>query len=192
MKPKDSLYKKFVLPDKLFGTHNSKYGILIWFSIFAVIVPYILISLFGVSSMLRYLPVIDLIANIFTNSGNENTHSLFNDVYDINPNAIIDLFTANIINVLALVGVAATILYETYVNKKDPKRGMTIAIAMFIMTYLIPTRLIGLVGQWSRKWMAQLMGTEVQGRYGWFGMLSSAVFTLTLVMIEFYIITFII
>jgi len=186
------VHEKLKPPMKLFHSRESIYGIFVWFTIFALIVPYFLIRWFGTTSMIRYLPVIDLFANVLTNAGNNTFHNFFNDVYDVNANAYIDYVTMNVINVIALAGVAITILYETTVNKKNMRRGMVIAIAMFIMTYTLPTRTIGLVGQGARRWMARMRGTEVGNNYGWFGMLVAGIFAFILVMIEFTIITYLI
>ncbi len=187
-----SLAQKTELPKSIFYSRNSIYGIIVWFTLFALVVPYILIRMFGLISMMRYLPVIDLIANVLTNAGDETFHAFFNDVYDTNQNVLVDHITMNLINVLALSGVALTVIYEITINNKSVRRGMFIAIAMFIVTYILPTRLIGFVGQSARQWLSKRMGTSVKGRYGWFGMLVSSVFAFVLVMIEFYIITYLI
>ena len=80
-------------------------GLISWYLIFIVIIPFLIIHSKSFNELKYYLPIIDLIANIFSVSGKKNKQ-VFKDVYSLSPNNIVSFISTNFINLLALTGVA--------------------------------------------------------------------------------------
>lgn len=98
-------------------------------------IPYLL----GSQKHLRvYLPMIDLIANVFSNSGSHD-NNIFKDLYKLSPNNVISFLSTNFINLVALSGVA---LNGTAIFKATGDQWISIKVmlVMYTITYLLPTQ----------------------------------------------------
>lgn len=106
-----------------------------WYIVFIIIIPYILRS---ETNLRLYLPMIDLIANVFSTSG-RTERKLFHNLYKLTPDNIISFVSTNFINLLALSGVA---LNGTHVLIKTGQRTVAIIVmlVMYSITYLLPSQ----------------------------------------------------
>ena len=157
-------------PDDSVKEHNYL-GIIVWYSIFVVIMPLVIIKFFGFRKMMYYLPVIDLIANILSVSGSSNMR-FFKDVYSLNPNTIVKFLSTNFINLLALVGVSWNGIHIA-LKKNDIMIGVTVTIIMYVVTYLLPTQGTHFMVYHIQKRVDKLMGIQYDENrvdiYGYFG-----------------------
>jgi hypothetical protein len=113
-------------------------GTISWYIVFIVLIPFLIVRIKGFNALKYYLPVVDLIANIFSVSGPKNNR-LFKDLYSLSPSNIIAFVSTNFINLLALTGVAWNGIYIAMKNK-NMMEGIIVAIIMYTITYLIPTQ----------------------------------------------------
>ena len=101
----------FFIDKNIYNDENSNIethhyiGLISWYAIFIFIIPFLIIRSKSFNVLKYYLPIIDLLANIFSVSGKENKQ-VFKDVYSLSPNNIISFISTNFINLLALTGVA--------------------------------------------------------------------------------------
>ena len=152
----NNVYKEHC-EEKIKGTDTT--NIVLWHLVFVVIIPLYLYKVYGVKSFRYYLPLIDLIAAGFVyvgykhfkvqknhlkdknNKSNKNNKEeeihYFQGLFDVIPKSYISYFSAFIINLLALSGVAIhSILWST---NKGLFKGVLVAIIMYGVTYLLPS-----------------------------------------------------
>jgi hypothetical protein len=77
-------------------------GILIFFLIFIVIIPYVLIYSQNIGILKYYMTMIVAFAHLLTRVGDS---SLFGNLYQLNPIEFVPFITANFINIFALFGI---------------------------------------------------------------------------------------
>ena len=111
------------------------FGTIIWYLVFILLIPFFLKK----EKYLRiFLPMVDLIANVFSSAG-KGKQRLFKDLYKLTPNNIISFLSTNFINLIALFGVALNGSY--YILKHQNKwLGIKVMLIMYTITYLLPTQ----------------------------------------------------
>ena len=77
-------------------------GILIFFLIFIVIIPYLLVLNKSIIVLKFYLPMLVAFANLLSRSGNKQ---IFENLYDLQPNNFVSFLSSNFINLFALFGI---------------------------------------------------------------------------------------
>ena len=80
-------------------------GLISWYLVFLFLIPYYIKIKHDFNYLKYYLPVLDLIANIFSVAATKNIQ-IFKDLYSLSPNNLTSFMSTNFINLLALVGVA--------------------------------------------------------------------------------------
>ena len=128
-----------IIKDKVTSTLENHVFITSWYIIFMIIIPYLIKSIYSFDMLRFYLPVIDLIANIFASSGRFDRS--FKDLYSLSPNNLISFLSTNFINLVALTGVSWNGILHAF-ERNDLWFGVTTTIFMYIMTYLVPTQMI--------------------------------------------------
>ena len=128
---------------------NDTINIFAWHIVFVIIIPVFLYNKYGYKSFRYYLPLIDLCAAGFvyigskhfkTSDGHTTKEHYFNGLYELIPKNIVSYVSTNIINLLALSGVAIhSILWAEH---RGVLTGIGIAIIMYFVTYLMPTLLL--------------------------------------------------
>jgi len=128
---------------------NDTTNIIIWHIVFVIILPIFLYNKYGYKSFRYYLPLIDLCAAGFvyigskhfkTSDGHTTKEHYFNGLYELIPKNIVSYVSTNIINLLALSGVAIhSILWAEH---RGVLTGIGIAIIMYLVTYLMPSLLL--------------------------------------------------
>ena len=116
--------------------HNKKlYALIIWYIIFIILIPYILHT---EKNLMIYLPIVDMIANVFSSSGRLD-NKIFKDIYNLSPNNITSFISTNFINLVALTGVA--MVGTSFLIKTGNRIGsIYIMLVMYTITYLLPTQ----------------------------------------------------
>ena len=124
-------------------------GFVLWYIVFLGIIPFIIVKTGGIQGMRIYLPVIDLIANISSLSGKKNKQ-VFKDVYSLSPNNLLSFISTNLINLLALSGVAWNGV-KVAIDTKNTMTGVHVMTIMYTMTYLLPTQGIPYIVKYLEK-----------------------------------------
>ena len=127
---------------------NDTNNIIIWHIVFTLILPIYLYSRHDFTSFRYYLPLIDLCAAGFVYIGSKhykigngiNKEHYFNGLYELIPKNTLSYISTNIINLMALSGVAIHSILWT--EKKGLIVGIGIAIIMYLITYLMPSLLL--------------------------------------------------
>ena len=116
--------------------HNKKlYALIIWYIIFIILIPLILHT---EKNLMIYLPIVDMIANVFSSSGRLD-NKIFKDIYNLSPNNITSFISTNFINLVALTGVA--MVGTSFLIKTGNRIGsIYIMLVMYTITYLLPTQ----------------------------------------------------
>ena len=116
---------------------NPKYilGLVLYLTVFGLLVPYILIKNKMYSIMEGYMPNLDLIACVLGYS--QGPFEIFKYLYNPSTRTINGIISSLIINYTALLGVTYIIAHYTF-KLNDVFKGWSRAIIMLLMTYLIP------------------------------------------------------
>ena len=134
--------------DKGIKSINDTSNIIIWHTIFTLILPIYLYSRHNFTSFRYYLPLIDLCAAGFVYIGSKhykmgngiNKEHYFNGLYELIPKNTLSYISTNIINLMALSGVAIHSILWT--KKKGLMVGIGVAVIMYLITYLMPSLLL--------------------------------------------------
>jgi hypothetical protein len=128
---------------------NDTNNIIAWHILFVIITPIFLYTHYGFKSFRYYLPLIDLCAAGFVYIGSKHFKTsedptrkehYFNGLYELIPKNTLSYVSSNIINLLALAGVAIhSILWA---ENKGVLTGIGVAIVMYLVTYLMPSLLL--------------------------------------------------
>lgn len=163
-------------------------GLISWYIIFMGIVPYLISHFYKFETLKYYLPVVDLIANIFANSGSGHD-KLFSHLYMGTPDSIKSFISTNLINLTALAGVAWNALDEAF-HTKSMNTGMKVALVMFTLTYLFPTQVLPLFSERFQEWIDYylLSDEDKNKRVHWERYLGGIILSVILVILETYII----
>lgn len=114
-------------------------GLILFLSIFAFIIPYLLSKLGNNFILLYYFSNLDLIANILN-----HWNKYFDNLYFPNPISGFSFISSTIINFFALLGVS-TIVATLSLKYKSVFYGMAAATTSLLITYLLPTTFIYII-----------------------------------------------
>ena len=124
----------------------------IWYLIFLILIPFIIVNKWSPEKLMYYLPMLDLIANVCT-SPTSKLKYLFRDLYKLTPDTVISFFSTNFINLIALVGVSWNGVYHALTTNKM-WIGIKVTVIMYTITYLLPTQGIGWVIKKFHNWFS--------------------------------------
>ena len=181
----------FIIP-KNYTTNSDSYlynhiGTILWYTVFIGIIPYLIVRFKGFSNLKYYLPVLDLIANIFSVSGPKNI-KIFKDLYSLSPNNMISFISTNFINLLALTGVSWNGIHIAQ-KKKSIVQGVIVTIVMYIVTYLIPTQGIPFMVNYLQKKIDNKLGINYdKNKVDIIGYLGGFIFLIAIYSLETFII----
>ena len=181
----------FIIP-KNYTTNSDSYlyhhiGTILWYTFFIGIIPYLIVRFKGFDNLKYYLPVLDLIANIFSVSGPKNIQ-IFKDLYSLSPNNMISFISTNFINLLALTGVSWNGIYIAQ-KKKSIIQGVIVTIVMYIITYLIPTQGIPFMVNYLQKKIDNKLGINYdKNKVDIIGYLGGFIFLIAIYSLETFII----
>ena len=132
----------FSTPEELqVSTLKSTLGFIIYFFVFVVCVPLILLKFKNYTLLEVYMPNVDLLANLLSYRGGPFGDNLFIDLYSPNSTNISAFIQTTLINYIALLGVTYIISRETKLSKKI-SYGWGIGFVMLLLTYLLPAQFI--------------------------------------------------
>ena len=121
------------------GVNHSKFivGFMIYFIVFVIFIPYLLIKNNYWNILSAYFPNLDLIATILGYHGGPMDSFIWTHLYNPADSTLTGYISSNLINLFALLGVTYIIAYYTFINKNIYK-GWSRAFIMLPMTYFIP------------------------------------------------------
>ena len=105
-------------------------GILVFYLIFIVIIPYLLILNKNLSVLKYYLPMLIAFANLLSNVGDEK---IFKNLYSLKPDNFVCFLSSNFINLFALFG----ILWQCLEYSKSREGNVTKAVIYGAMLFII-------------------------------------------------------
>ena len=117
------------------------FGLLIYIIFFVIMIPYILIKYKLWIILAAYFPNLDLLATSIGYHGGPNNSNIWKYLYNPNNITLIGYHTTIFINYMSLLGVAFIIAEHT-LKTRDVYQGLSIAIFIFPLTYLIPNNII--------------------------------------------------
>ena len=130
--------------------HVRIISFIIYFTIFAMMVPYFLFKNKKYDFLEAYLPNLDLVANLLSFHGGLFPGNFFVDLYPATALTIPGFLSQSVINYLALLGVTYIIARETHLTKSIAK-GWSIGFIMLFMTYLLPSQFISIAMSYVYK-----------------------------------------
>ena len=137
-------------------------GILIYYLIFIVIIPYILISNYSISILRYYMPLMLVFAHLLTRVGNKQ---VFNNLYDLKPDNFVSFISTNFINLFALFG----IIWQTVEYSKRANTDITYSVIYGILLFIIsfPLARVGLKYILDNTNLYLKEKTNVDYKYNW-------------------------
>ena len=107
-------------------------GILIFYLIFVVILPYILV-LNGSTDILKfYLPMLVAFANLLSKVGNRK---IFENLYDLQPDNFVSFLSSNFINLFALFGILWQCLEYSKTRNGTVTKAVIYGTVLFIIAF---------------------------------------------------------
>jgi len=107
-------------------------GILIFFLIFIVIIPYLLVLNKSIIVLKFYLPMLVAFANLLSRSGNKQ---IFENLYDLNPNNFVSFLSSNFINLFALFGILWQCLEYSKTRNGTVTKAVIYGTILFIIAF---------------------------------------------------------
>ena len=137
-------------------------GILIYYLIFIVIIPYILISNYSIAILRYYMPLMLVFAHLLTRVGNKQ---VFYNLYDLKPDNFVSFISANFINLFALFG----IIWQTVEYSKRANTDITYSVMYGILLFIIsfPLARVGLKYILDNANLYLKEKTNVDYKYNW-------------------------
>ena len=101
------------------GVNHSKFivGFMIYFIVFVIFIPYLLIKNNYWNILSAYFPNLDLIATILGYHGGPMDSFIWTHLYNPADSTLTGYISSNLINLFALLGVTYIIAYYTFINK---------------------------------------------------------------------------
>ena len=131
----------FSLPESDVDHPKLIIGFLIFFFIFVISIPLLLIKNKYFWILTAYMPNLDIIATILGYHGGPMNSFIWRHLYNPADSTASGYISSNIINYFSLLGVTYLIAFYTYKNKNIYK-GWSRAIIMLLLTYFLPNNVI--------------------------------------------------
>lgn len=116
-------------------------GFIIYFLLFILFIPLLLIKYNYFNILAAYFPNLDLIASVLGYHGGPMNTFIWKHLYNPVDTTLTGYISSNLINFFSLLGLTYTVAYYTYINKNINK-GWSRAIIMLPMTYFLPGNII--------------------------------------------------
>ena len=107
-------------------------GILIFYLIFVIIIPYILMASNSNEMLKYYMPLLVAFANLLTLAGDKR---VFGNLYQVQPNNFIAFISSNFINLFALFGILWQCLEHSRRYDIDVTRSVIYGTILFIIAF---------------------------------------------------------
>ena len=162
-------------------------GFISWYFIFIFLIPYFIKVKYNFGHLKYYLPVLDLIANIFSVASTRKIQ-IFKDLYSLSPNNVISFLSTNFINLLALIGVTWNGI-DIAMKRKSIKIGIMVTVFMYVITYLLPTQGIPYIVHNLQKKIDKYFNIDYNvDKIDIFGYLAGIIFIVILYLFEGFVI----
>ncbi len=116
-------------------------GFILYFLIFVIIIPYLLIKYNKTELLEVYIPNFDLIAVTLGYGGGPFSAGIFKYLYNPEPSTLYGFISSQIINYLSLLGLTYIVAFYA-VKERNIYKGWSRAFFMLILTYLLPGNFI--------------------------------------------------
>lgn len=116
-------------------------GFMLYFIIFVILIPHILIKNNDWNILAAYFPNLDLIATVLGYHGGPMNTFIWKHLYNPMNTTLMGYVSSTLINYIALLGLTYTIAYYTY-KYKNIYKGWARAFIMLPMTYFLPSNII--------------------------------------------------
>ena len=107
-------------------------GILIFYLIFVVILPYILVLNGSLEVLKYYLPMLVALANLLSRVGNKK---IFENLYDLQPDNFVSFLSSNFINLFALFGILWQCLEYSKTRNGTVTKAVIYGTVLFIIAF---------------------------------------------------------
>ena len=136
-------------------------GILLYYLIFVVIIPYVLIANSSLEILKFYMPMMVALAHLLTRAGHKK---VFGNLYDLKPKNYISFISSNFINLFALFGILWQCV-EHSKNTNDVSSSVIYGIVLFIIA--IPFSRVGLKFVLDNADLYLKEKTDIKYKYNW-------------------------
>jgi hypothetical protein len=117
---------------------TPKLGTLLFFIVFVLAVPVLLVSSGSASLLKYYLPFVVMLASTITTAGYPDSNQ---DLYPMYPTTIMGFLSQNLINLVALVGIMWQAI-EVGLITRELETGVIVGTVMMIITFPVATQAI--------------------------------------------------
>ena len=107
-------------------------GILIFFLIFIVIIPYLLVLNSNLTVLKFYLPLLVAFANLLTKAGDPK---IFENLYDLQPKNFVSFLSSNFINLFTLFGILWQCLEYSKTKSGNVTKAVIYGAVLFIIAF---------------------------------------------------------
>jgi hypothetical protein len=107
-------------------------GILIFFLIFIVIIPYLLVLNKSLVVLKFYLPMLVAFANLLSRTGSKN---IFDNLYELQPKNFVSFLSSNFINLFALFGILWQCLEYSKTTNGSISKAVIYGTILFIIAF---------------------------------------------------------
>ena len=161
-------------------------GLVSFYLVFIVLIPLIIVSMNEYSFLAYYSPILVAIANVLTLSGSPY---LFQNLYSLNPQNIMQYSSTLFINFVALFGILWQIIiyskHELSLNL-DPKFSIIYGIVLFIITFVLATSGIKTALEQVDKWSGRNQQATKKGtiKNNWHRLFFGLIFIVVIIGLE--------
>ena len=107
-------------------------GIILYYLIFVVIIPYMLVSNASLDILKYYMPLMVAFANLLTLSGHDK---LFGNLYQLKPKNFVAFVSTNFINLFALFGILWQCIDYSSKDKNNVTRSIIYGTVLFVIVF---------------------------------------------------------
>ena len=161
-------------------------GFILYFLIFVIIIPYLLLKYNKTYILEVYIPNFDLIAVTLGYGGGPFSAGIFKYLYNPAPTTLYGYISSQIINYFSLLGLTYIVAFYA-VKERNIYKGWSRAFFMLIMTYLLPGNFIAELMSYFGKLIKNI--TNIPTNLQWLIVYSfSIIVVLLLLFFEFILI----
>jgi len=151
--------------------HQNMIGIIIYISIFVIIIPIILYKYKFYEFLEVYMPNFDLLATAISFEGGPGNSYIFQELYEGYPENLLGQTSTLLINYMSLLGLTYLIARRVNLTKSLAK-GWGIGFVMLFLTYLVPNNIIMSAQHKAAKYLFKLQPGEKKSLFQYLSIVS--------------------
>ena len=137
-------------------------GILIFYLIFVIIIPYVLMASNSNDMLKYYMPLLVAFANLLTLAGDKR---VFGNLYQLQPNNFVAFISTNFINLFALFGILWQCLEHSRIYNIDITRSVIYGTILFVIAFPMARQGMVFILTHVDKYLRET--TELKYNYNW-------------------------